>query len=293
MQRRDQIDPTRAKHFAWMFVRPGDSAGIADLLRAVEAEREARPGRAAPAAARCRPPRRSSSARARRRARRVARCRSAWPRRGRSADDDASARATKRLLARADRLGVALAGMGAHPAEAVRLLRLVVRHASRMTRRQRERAAYVARRRCRSSTRRPPTSSSRSRARRIERRPARSSRTTRLGRRRGRRRRAGGSPRRRDRRRARPTTRGSSRSICSPASSGAPPRCCVLRRALRQPGLRGAVPRAPRARDGGALRGRRRGSRARSCATSSRTRRPTCWRRRRIERTSARKRTSE
>ena len=53
-------------------------------------------------------------------------------------------RATKRLLARADRLGVALGAMDAHPAEAVRLLRLVVRHASKMTRRQRERAAYVA-----------------------------------------------------------------------------------------------------------------------------------------------------
>jgi len=59
-------------------------------------------------------------------------------------DDEASVRPVKRLLARADRLGIALVGMEAHPTEAVRLLRLFVRHAGRMTRRQRERAAWVA-----------------------------------------------------------------------------------------------------------------------------------------------------
>jgi hypothetical protein len=37
MQRRDQIDATRSKHFAWSFVRPGDTEGIAELLRAAEA----------------------------------------------------------------------------------------------------------------------------------------------------------------------------------------------------------------------------------------------------------------
>src|SRR5712671_5950511 len=36
MQRRDQIDPTLAKHFAWMFVRPGDTAQLTERLRAVE-----------------------------------------------------------------------------------------------------------------------------------------------------------------------------------------------------------------------------------------------------------------
>ena len=60
------------------------------------------------------------------------------------AGEEESARATKRLLVRADRIGAELEAMDAHPAEAVRLLRLVVRHAARMTRRQRERATYVA-----------------------------------------------------------------------------------------------------------------------------------------------------
>lgn len=139
---RDQIDQARAKHFAWRFVRPGDSDGIADLLRAMEAEEEGatrapRPLLPAPA---------SDAQAARLREKMRAACRAlslgvaeAWA----IADEEGSARATKRLLSRADRLGIALEGMGAHPAEAVRLVRLVVRHASKMTRRQRERASYV------------------------------------------------------------------------------------------------------------------------------------------------------
>jgi hypothetical protein len=51
----------------------------------------------------------------------------------------------KRLLARADRLGVELASLGAWPLEAVRLVRLLVRYEQRMTARQRERAHSVAR----------------------------------------------------------------------------------------------------------------------------------------------------
>ncbi len=142
MQRRDQIDATRAKHFAWIFLRPGDSAGIADLLRAEEM------GDVAPARAEPEMPAAASEAqleRSREKARAACRALSlavaeAWA----LGDDDAGARVAKRLLARADRLGAALAGMDSHPAEAVRLLRLFVRHASRMTRRQRERAAMLA-----------------------------------------------------------------------------------------------------------------------------------------------------
>jgi hypothetical protein len=59
------------------------------------------------------------------------------------ADDEASARAAKRLLARADRLGIEIVGVPAD--DAVKLMRLLVRHAPRMTRRQRERSTAVAR----------------------------------------------------------------------------------------------------------------------------------------------------
>ena len=140
---RDQIDPTRAKHFAWRFVRPGDGDRIAELLRAMEADDEHalridHPRLTAPG---------SDTQLERSRERMRAACRAlslgvaeAWA----IAEDEESARATKRLLVRADRIGIALEAMDAHPAEAVRLLRLVVRHAARMTRRQRERASYVA-----------------------------------------------------------------------------------------------------------------------------------------------------
>jgi hypothetical protein len=141
MQRRDQIDATRSKHFAWSFVRPGDSEGIAELLRVAEAHEA--PLRAevplAPVASEAQLERSRDKARGACRALATA-ITEAWA----VVDEEAAARSAKRLLARADRLGVALAGMDAHPAEAVRLLRLFVRHGGKMTRRQRERAAYVA-----------------------------------------------------------------------------------------------------------------------------------------------------
>jgi hypothetical protein len=142
MQRRDQIDATRAKHFAWRFLRPGDTDHIDDLLRAAQEDEQGPP----PSTALVAPP---SSARELERSRERARvaCRAlaisvaeAWS----LQDDGAAARVVKRLLARADRMGAALAEMDAHPAEGVRLLRLFVRHASKMTRRQRERASLVA-----------------------------------------------------------------------------------------------------------------------------------------------------
>lgn len=59
-------------------------------------------------------------------------------------DEPARQQAVKRLLARADRLGVELLEMQQSPLEAVRLLRLFVRFGPKMTRRQRERSANVA-----------------------------------------------------------------------------------------------------------------------------------------------------
>jgi hypothetical protein len=142
MPRGDQIDSTRAKHFAWSFVLPGDTARVADLLRAAEAdEKQADRGAAGPSALA------SDTEFQRSREKTSVACSAlalavaeAWA----LTDEEAGARATKRLLARADRLSIALVGMDEHPDEAVRLLRLFVRYAPKMTRRQRERAAVVA-----------------------------------------------------------------------------------------------------------------------------------------------------
>ena len=148
MQRRDEIDATLAKHFAWTFVPPGDSAQILERLRVVEAAAAARvsgPSEAAPAAPVL--PRRAASVADRSGAKAQVGCRAlalavaeVWI----STDEDECLRATKRLLARADRLGVELLEMRDWPAEAVRLLRLLVRFGPKMTRRQRERGASVA-----------------------------------------------------------------------------------------------------------------------------------------------------
>jgi hypothetical protein len=153
MQRHDQLDAARAKHFAWRFIRPGDRERIDELLRAAEAAVEASgqatalpttrdPGAEAPV-----PSGLSDGQLERAREKARLSCRAlagsvaeAWA----SREDDTSVRAVKRLLGRAERLGIGLVGMDAHPTEAVRLLRLFVRHAHRMTRRQRERAAWVA-----------------------------------------------------------------------------------------------------------------------------------------------------
>jgi len=141
MRNDDQLDAILAKHFAWSFVQPGDTAGLAERLRAAEEEGAER----ADAAVSPPPDGLDTELRAPERSRKACRLLAlavaeAWA----IADDDASARAAKRLLTKADRLGIALAGMDAHPAEAVRLLRLFVRHGPRMTRRQRERSACAA-----------------------------------------------------------------------------------------------------------------------------------------------------
>jgi hypothetical protein len=141
MRHGDQLDAILAKHFAWSFVRPGVTADLAERLRAAEEEGAERGDETSP------PPldEYETELRALERSRQACRplalaVAEAWA----VTDDEASARAAKRLLTKAERLGVVLVGMDAYPAEAVRLLRLFVRHAPRMTRRQRERSAYTA-----------------------------------------------------------------------------------------------------------------------------------------------------
>jgi hypothetical protein len=145
MQRHDQIDATRAKHFAWQFLRPGDSQRIAELLRAAEAGDVDEGGHVGAAPVLPATPSEGQLGRSRDKARLgchalAVAVAEAWA----ITDDETSVRPVKRLLARADRLGIALVGMDAHPVEAIRLLRLFVRHSRRMTRRQRERAVWVA-----------------------------------------------------------------------------------------------------------------------------------------------------
>jgi hypothetical protein len=144
MPRQDEIDAALAKHFAWSFVPPEQTAEVD--ARLAEAQREA-----APAAAPAVPVPVSSEEEERAseefRRRAHAACEplavavgQAWG----SADESGRIELVKRLLVRATRLGVQIAGLQEWPVEAVRLLRLLVRYAPRLTRRQRERACGVA-----------------------------------------------------------------------------------------------------------------------------------------------------
>jgi hypothetical protein len=144
MRRRDQLDATLAKQFAWCFAPPGAPLALAEIDRRLRVpEDERNPDSDADAAISIAADD-HDLARAHERARNACRALAqavgeAWL----TADDDASARATKRLLVKADRLGVEVVGMD--PAEAVKLVRLLVRHAGKMTRRQRDRSAAVSR----------------------------------------------------------------------------------------------------------------------------------------------------
>jgi hypothetical protein len=164
MHRHDEIDAALAKHFAWTFVRPGDSVELVERLRAAEAAatlaKASEVGNAVPGAsdvsavADLYPAGNVASeevpgAKAKDAGRAGARtaCRGlaagvaeAWG----MLDERLRFAAVKRLLLRADRLGVELWEMHAWPLEAVRLLRLLVLFGPRMTRRQRERSASVA-----------------------------------------------------------------------------------------------------------------------------------------------------
>jgi hypothetical protein len=145
MRRADLLDTRLAKHFAWCFAARGAIADLREIERRIGLADEER-GQDADIDAVSSPPSVDGDAhRMQDRARSL--CRSlaagigeAWEMR----EDEASARATKRLLARADRLGVEIVGMDSMPTEAIRLLRLFVRHGPKMSRRQRDRAAAVA-----------------------------------------------------------------------------------------------------------------------------------------------------
>jgi hypothetical protein len=156
MHRHDEIDATLAKHFAWTFVKPGDSALLLERLQAAEAAALASPSGHGPVAAGGRNVRLSAAAtdaqpdktkdlafhnkvQSTCNALAVAIAK-AWG----IDDEQGRLAAVKRLLLRADRLGVDLWEMHAWPVEAVRMLRLLVRCGPRMTRRQRERSASVA-----------------------------------------------------------------------------------------------------------------------------------------------------
>jgi hypothetical protein len=140
MARRDEMDAALARHFAWTFVRPGDSIDITDRLAAAQvAEDEAARAPAAP-----QPPDPAEVARFHAEAAAVceplaAAIQQAWA----LAEGDGQLRATRRLLARAARIHGQLCEMVKWPVEAVRLLRLAARHAGSLTRRQRQHAAEV------------------------------------------------------------------------------------------------------------------------------------------------------
>src|SRR5262249_27770775 len=145
------------KHFAWTFVKPGDSAQLLERLRAVEAAALASPAAsgsiasagsiAAPAAREGEPRPRDSTRDVADNLKAQSACNGlaiaiakAWNIDG----EEVRLAAVKRCLQRADRLGVDLWEMHAWPVEAVRLLRLLVLCGAKMTRRQRERSASVA-----------------------------------------------------------------------------------------------------------------------------------------------------
>jgi len=146
MPRHDEIDAGLAQHFAWSFVQPAETAKVDAKLRAAEAAIAAQ-RTLLPVAED--PPREPSDEQALEefRARSRAGCKplalaaaEAW----KEEDDEKRVPIVKRLIARSHRLGVEIVGMQEWPVESVRLLRLFVRQAPRMTRRQREHAAAVA-----------------------------------------------------------------------------------------------------------------------------------------------------
>jgi hypothetical protein len=143
MPRRDEIDALLASRFAWTFVPPGETAKLDERLLSSE------PPPAAPVvevdAAGAAAAEEDAAAEFR------ARCRSACePLAVATAEvwamppGEERLVAVKKLLGRATRVGVLVSGMEPWPAEGVRLLRLLVEAAPRMTRRQRERAAAIA-----------------------------------------------------------------------------------------------------------------------------------------------------
>jgi hypothetical protein len=126
MPRRDEIDLALAKHFAWTFVRPEETARVDEKLAAIASHLAEGPGPDPEhAPARVEEPR-AGEQRAHARAASqflVAAIGAAWT----TADDQERFLATKRLLGRARRLGLEIVGMDVAPLEGARLLRLFVR----------------------------------------------------------------------------------------------------------------------------------------------------------------------
>jgi len=139
----DRLDTALAKYFAWCSVPPGGMVDVAERLRRAR-EDQAAYGEPSGLVSPAQPV--DAELRAERA---VSLCSDlagavadAWA----LIDVEASLVATRRLLSRADRLGPDVYAMEAHPTEAVRLLRLLVRHGAKLTRRQRERAAALTER---------------------------------------------------------------------------------------------------------------------------------------------------
>jgi hypothetical protein len=147
MPRRDEIDATLAKHFAWSYVPPEETAQVDERLRAAEAAAAAAARAAVPVAEEPAREPQDEQALEEFRARSRAACKpvalataEAWA----EVDTEKRFQGVKRLLARSHRLGVEVVGMQEWPVESVRLLRLLLQYAPRMTRRQRERVASVS-----------------------------------------------------------------------------------------------------------------------------------------------------
>ncbi len=137
----DRLHAALAKHFAWCFALPGSNVDVAERLRWAREEQAAYGETSVPLTLPEAFEAESAAPRGRSLCSELAALvAAAWA----LADVDASLAATKRLLSRADRIGTDIIGMEAHPAEAVQMLRLMVRHGARMTRRQRDRTAAVA-----------------------------------------------------------------------------------------------------------------------------------------------------
>jgi hypothetical protein len=140
MARRDEIDATLAKHFAWTFVASDKTADVSDKLRAATEAAPAEPSIVHPPPL---PPADAAIMEERSRAACKALAEAvaeAWT----VGDEQERFVALKRCLSRAHRLGVDIMGMQAWPVEAVRLLRMLAAQGGRLSRAQRERAAAVA-----------------------------------------------------------------------------------------------------------------------------------------------------
>jgi len=151
MPRRDEIDPALVKHFAWSFVPPDKTAEVSsETLRAARAAEQAETVAETPAdadAPEAEVAQQDERALAEMHARSRAACEplavgiaDAWA----TVDAEKRLAAVKRLLSRANRLGVEIVGMQEWPVEAVRMLRLLVEVGPRLSRGQRERGASVA-----------------------------------------------------------------------------------------------------------------------------------------------------